>query len=198
MCSNNNGTTPSTEYVVSHSWPWSAATAAAAAGWHSPDHIISAISTFLMDLSFLSRCTRSGHLIIIIWWWCSGDFMVGVCRESGRLIFCKLVLGASEYSPCAFHLQELCRVLCRVVEGGVALPSQASLELLVPVHLLLLPDLQPPSPQLNRSPTSNPRLLLVLPHHEQHTPTPVPLSNAHSCAFSLSVARVQFSSLPWH
>ena len=77
--------------------------------------------------------------------------MVGVCRESGRLIFCKLVQGASEYSPCAFHLQELCRVLCRVVEGRVTLPSQASFELLVPVHLHLHPNLQPhdPPPNLN-------------------------------------------------
>ena len=61
VCSNNE-TTPPSEYVVSpYYWPWSAAAAAATAGWHSPDHIISATSTFLMDLSFLSMCTGNRH-----------------------------------------------------------------------------------------------------------------------------------------
>ena len=142
-----------------------------------------------MDLSFLSRCTRSGHLIIIIWWWCSGDFMVGVCRESGRLIFCKLVLGASEYSPCAFHLQELCRVLCRVVEGRVTLPSQASFELLVPVHLHLHPNLQPHDPH---QPLLYRSLLLLLLLHRNTKLLLHLLMQDHSTASSLGPCAIFF------
>ena len=70
-----------------------------------------------------------------------------------------------------FHLQELCRVLRRVVEGGVALPSQASLQLLVPVHLHLNPNLQPHNPH---QPLPNNSLQLL--------PPPSPPSPAHhSC-----------------
>ena len=97
--------TPSSEYVVSpyscYCCYWSAA-AAAAAGWHLPDHIISAISTFPMALCFWCGWSSGGHVMIIIGWWQSGGFMVGVWLVSGRLIFCKLVLGTSEYNPCVF------------------------------------------------------------------------------------------------
>ena len=89
------------------------------------------------------------------------------------------------------HLQELCRVLGRVVEGGVTLPSQASLELLVPVHLHLHPNLQPHNPH-QPLPNSSLLLLLLLLLH-QHTNPPLHLLlQDHSTACSLGPCAIFF------
>ena len=85
-----------------------------------------------------------------------------------------------------FHLQELCRVLRRVVEGGVALPSQASLQLLVPVHLHLNPNLQPHNPHQplpNNSLQLLPPLLLL---HQRISPA------LHLLLGNTSTASLQF------
>ena len=113
--------------------------------------------------------------------------MVGVCRVSGRVNFCKLVLLKCELvRPLRSHLQELRGVLCRVVEGGVALPSQASLQLLVPVHLHLNPNLQPHNPHQplpNNSLQLLPPLLLL---HQRISPA------LHLLLGNTSTASLQF------